>query len=83
MTYLNQDCCYFQDSCVVVGPGQLKPSVDDSKLEERQKHEEKRLAIMAMTKKRRRLYDKIMYSRKRKRSEVWKHHSCYALMFVI
>ncbi|RWS00692.1 pescadillo-like protein [Dinothrombium tinctorium] len=45
---------------------------DKKKIEEREKAEEKRLAVMMIPKKKRRLYDKIMFGKKRKSREVEK-----------
>ena len=44
--------------------------VDESKLAQRQKAEEKRLAEMMIPKKNKRLYNKIMFSKKKKAQEV-------------
>lgn len=44
--------------------------VNESKLVQKQKAEEKRLAEMMMPKKNKRLYNKIMFSKKKKAQEV-------------
>lgn len=50
-------------------PGKLKVE-DPARLEQEEKAEEKRLAIMMMKKKEKYLYDKIMFGKKRKVREV-------------
>lgn len=44
---------------------------DKTRLDQEEKAEEKRLAIMMMKKKEKYLYDKIMFGKKRKVREVW------------
>uniref|UniRef100_A0A3Q1J5R3 Pescadillo homolog n=1 Tax=Anabas testudineus TaxID=64144 RepID=A0A3Q1J5R3_ANATE len=53
---------------VKVTPGKMKV-VDSARLEQEEKAEEKRLAIMMMKKKEKYLYDKIMFGKKRKTRE--------------
>lgn len=50
-------------------PGKLKVE-NKARLEQEEKAEEKRLAIMMMKKKEKYLYDKIMFGKKRKVREV-------------
>ena len=52
-----------------VTPGKVKKE-DRGRLEQEEKAEEKRLAIMMMKKKEKYLYDKIMFGKKRKVREV-------------
>ena len=54
------------------GGGGLSAAISEPEevVREREGREERRLAIMTMNKKRKRLYDKIMWSRKRKATEV-------------
>lgn len=54
---------------VKVTPGKMKVE-DPTRLEQEEKAEEKRLAIMMMKKKEKYLYDKIMFGKKRKIREV-------------
>lgn len=50
---------------------------DKTRLDQEEKAEEKRLAIMMMKKKEKYLYDKIMFGKKRKVREV-----CYILLLI-
>ena len=54
---------------VKVTPGKVKAE-NSARLEQEEKAEEKRLAIMMMKKKEKYLYDKIMFGKKRKIREV-------------
>ncbi|KAK0155044.1 Pescadillo [Merluccius polli] len=54
---------------VKVTPGKVK-KVDPGRLEQEEKAEEKRLAIMMMKKKEKYLYDKIMFGKKRKANKL-------------
>ena len=53
-----------------VKAGEIENDNVDVKLQ-RQTKEERRLAEMMIPKKKKRLYDKIMYSKKKKTQEVW------------
>lgn len=53
---------------------------DPARLEQEEKAEEKRLAIMMMKKKEKYLYDKIMFGKKRKVREVCSHF-CFFVKF--
>lgn len=59
----------FQSLQVKVTPGKMKLE-DPARLEQEEKAEEKRLAIMMMKKKEKYLYNKIMFGKKRKIREV-------------
>lgn len=59
----------FQSLHVKVTPGKLKVE-NKARLEQEEKAEEKRLAVMMMKKKEKYLYDKIMFGKKRKVREV-------------
>lgn len=59
----------FQSLQVKVTPGKVKVE-NPARLEQEEKAEEKRLAIMMMKKKEKYLYDKIMFGKKRKVREV-------------
>lgn len=60
---------HFQSLQVKVTPGKMKVE-DPALLEQKEKAEEKRLAIMMMKKKEKYLYNKIMFGKKRKIREV-------------
>lgn len=66
---LSYQLCHFQSLQVKVTPGKMKVE-DPARLEQEEKAEEKRLAIMMMKKKEKYLYDKIMFGKKRKIREV-------------
>lgn len=57
-------------------PGKVKVE-NPARLEQEEKAEEKRLAIMMMKKKEKYLYDKIMFGKKRKTREV-----CFILLLI-
>lgn len=59
--------CFFKKLAVSAGKREV---VDESKLVQKQKSEEKRLAEMMIPKKNKRLYNKIMFSKKKKAQEV-------------
>lgn len=60
---------FLQALSVKVTPGKVTPD-NKQRLEQEEKAEEKRLAIMMMKKKEKYLYDKIMFGKKRKVREV-------------
>lgn len=69
VAHLSYQLCRFQSLQVKVTPGKMKVE-DPARLEQEEKAEEKRLAIMMMKKKEKYLYDKIMFGKKRKIREV-------------
>lgn len=69
LCHLSYQLCRFQSLQVKVTPGKMKVE-DPARLEQEEKAEEKRLAIMMMKKKEKYLYDKIMFGKKRKIREV-------------
>lgn len=55
----------------VIKSGKPASRVEDVKDSSGRTKEEKKLAVMAMSKKNRRLYERIMHSRKQKRAQVY------------